>query len=179
MGTPSEPVHDPASIDGALHDHEGRVHLFSGDQYVRYSSWPHEFVDEGYPRRIAAHWEEEIDFGPLPAGWGEGIDAAVGRKDEVTWLFKGDRYVASTEPSVERSIVDVWGRVRNNLASAYRVDAVLDIDGRCGVVMGDQVLVFSNSLESEESPQTMVIRVPWPESFKTSQRLSPTASMPV
>ena len=140
---------DPASIDGALHDHEGRVHLFSGDQYVRYSSWPHEFVDEGYPRRIAAHWEEEIDFGPLPAGWGEGIDAAVGRKDEVTWLFKGDRYVASTEPSVERSIVDVWGRVRNNLASAYRVDAVLDIEGRCGVVMGDQVSVFSNSLESE------------------------------
>jgi hypothetical protein len=140
---------DPASIDGALLDQEGRIHLFSEDQYVRYSSWPQEFVDEGYPRRIAAQWSQELDFGPLPPGWDAGIDAAVGRQDEVTWLFKGNRYVASTEPSVERSIVEVWGRVRNNLASASRVDAVLDMEGRCSVVVGDQVSVFSNSLESE------------------------------
>ena len=140
---------DPASIDCALYDHEGRVQLFCGDQYVRYSSLPQEFVDEGYPHSIAAHWEQELNFRPLPAGWGEGIDAAVGRKDEVTWLFKEDRYIASTEPGVERSIVDFWGHVRNNLASASRVDAVLDLEGRCGVVVGDQVSVFSNSLESE------------------------------
>ena len=140
---------DPTNIDGALLDREGRIHLFCGDQYVRYSAWPQEFVDEGYPRRIAVHWTEELGFGPLPAGWNEGIDAAASRGDEVTWLFKGDRFVASTEPGVERGITEFWGRVRNNLASASRVDAVLDIQGRCGIVAGDQVSVFSNSLETE------------------------------
>src|SRR5262249_50768716 len=140
---------DPANIDAALLAHEGCIHLFSGDQYVRYSNWPQEFVDEGYPRRIAAQWPQELGFGPLPSGWDGGIDAAVGRKDEVTWLFKGDRYIASTEPGVARSIVEIWGRGRDNLASASRVDAVLDIGGGCGVVVGDQVSVFSNSLESE------------------------------
>ena len=140
---------DPSNIDGALVDREGRIHLFCGDQYVRYSSWPQEFVDEGYPKRISAQWPQELGFGPLPPGWDEGIDAAVGRKDEVTWLFKEDRYLASTEPGVARKIVDFWGHVRNNIASASRVDAVLDIDGRCGVAADDQVSVFSNSLESE------------------------------
>ena len=69
--------------------------------------------------------------------------------DEVTWLFKGDSYIASTDPSVESKIVDSWGHVRNNLASASRVDAVFDIEGRCGIVSGDQVSIFSNNLESE------------------------------
>ena len=140
---------DPANIDGALLDSEGRIYLFCGDQYIRYANWPQEFVDEGYPKRIASHWQQELGFGPLPPGWDEGIDAAVARRDEATWLFKEDRFVASTEPGVERQILDFWGHVRNNLASASRVDAVLDIEGRCGVVVGDQVSVFSNSLESE------------------------------
>jgi len=141
---------DPASIDGALLDREGRIHLFCGDQYVRYSKWPQQqFVDEGYPRRIATHWSKELGFGPLPPGWDEGIDAAVGRGDEVTWLFKDDQYIASTEPGVERNIVDFWGHVRNNLGSVSRVDAIVDLEGRCGVVVGDQVSVFSNSLESQ------------------------------
>ena len=133
---------DPANIDGTLLDSEGRIYLFCGDQYIRYANWPQDFVDEGYPRRIATHWPKEIGFGPLPDGWDEGIDAGVARGDEVTWLFKGDSFVASTEPGVERKITDFWGCVRNNLGSASRVDAVLDIAGRCGIAVGDQRIGF-------------------------------------
>ncbi len=141
---------DPVRIDGALNDKEGRIHLICGDQYVRYSNWPQEFVDEGFPKRITTHWARELGLGQLPSGWDTGVNAAAGRDDEATWLFKDDSFVASNEPGVERKIVDFWGRVRNNLASASHVDAVLDIDGRCGIVAGDQVSVFSNSLESED-----------------------------
>jgi hypothetical protein len=41
------------------------------------------------------------------------------------------------------------GAGANNLAAASRVDAVFDLEGRCAVAVGDQVSVFSNSLESE------------------------------
>lgn len=163
---------DPAKIDGALIDDEGRLCLFAGDQYVRYSTWPQESVDEGYPRRIAAHWPAELGFGPLPAGWSDGIDAAVGRPGEVTWLFRGDRFVASTDPGAERPIVDTWGRVRHDLASASRVDAVLDLDGRCAIVVGDQVTAFDGALERPDLvadpgfPRTLAAVFPsLPEAF--------------
>ena len=62
--------------------------------------------------------------------------------------------------------------MRNNLAAASRVDAVLDIEGRCGVVAGDQIAVFSNSLEAdgltvdEGYPQTLAAVFPGlPEAF--------------
>jgi hypothetical protein len=144
---------DPEHIECALHDHEGRVHLFSGDQYVRYSSSSEAspaFVDEGYPRRIAGQWQQELGLGALPASFGDGIDAAVGRKYEGTWLFKGDSFIVSSQPGVEKPIVGTWGHVRNNLASAARVDAVVDFAGRCGIVVGDQISVFSHGLENEE-----------------------------
>lgn len=163
---------DPQSIDGVLLDREGRLHLFCADQYVRYSQWPQDCVDEGYPKRIAADWPKELGFGPLPPGWDTGIDAALGRSDEVTWLFKDDSYVASTQPDAARKIVDSWGRVRNNLGDASRVDAVLDLEGRCGLVVGDQVSVFSNSLETdgltadEGYPRTLAAVFPdLPEGF--------------
>ena len=167
---------DPQSIDGVLLDREGRLHLFCGDQYVRYSHWPQEFVDECYPKRIADHWQQEIGFGPLPPGWDAGIDAGVGRADEVIWLFRGDRYVASTEPGIERKIIDSWGQVRNNLAAASRVDAVFDLEGRCAVAVGDQVSVFSNSLESEGLTADEGYPRTSPRSFPISRKASTKGS---
>jgi len=141
---------NPSRVDGALSDSEGRVLLFSGDQFVRYSNPAQEFVDEGYPLKIAGHLERELGLGALAAGFGDGIDAAVARLDETTWLFKGDQFIASTEPSESRPIVATWGRVASNLESATRVDAVIDYEGRCGVVSGDQLFVFSGNLESQD-----------------------------
>ena len=100
---------DPLYIDAVLLDREGRIHLFCGDQYVRYSKWPQQFVDDGYPKKIADRWSEEIGFGPLPQGWDCDLDAGLSRGDEVTWLFKGDKFVASTEPQVALNIVDLLG----------------------------------------------------------------------
>jgi hypothetical protein len=140
---------DPTRIDATLYDPGDGLLLFAGDQYIRYASWPNPNVDEGYPRTIAGDLWADIGFADLPAVWNDGIDAAIRRKDEVTWLFKDDRYVASDAPNVEYRIIDGWGRVRNNLAAADQVDAVLDVDGRCAVVSGDQVSIFSNSLETD------------------------------
>ena len=165
---------DPLDIDAVLLDFEGRIHLFCGDQYVRYSKWPQEFVDDGYPKKIADHWSEEIGFGPLPKGWDCDLDAGLTRGDEVTWLFKGNQFVASTEPQVPLNIIDFWGHVRNNLAEALRVDAVIDLEGRCAISSADQISVFSNSLESdslsadEGYPNTLAVVFPdLPEIFAT------------
>jgi hypothetical protein len=136
-------------LEGALTDADGRIHLICGDQYVRYSNWPQDFVDEGFPRRIADHLPRELSLERLPAGWDACVNAAVGLDGEATWVFKGDSFISSAEPGVEKKIVDFWGHVRNNLSVASSVDAVLDIDGCCGIVAGDQVSVFSNGLETE------------------------------
>lgn len=163
---------DPERIDGALYDDEGRLCLFAGDQYVRYSSWPQDFVDEGYPRRVSPAWSEEVDIGPLPAAFAAGLDAAVGRKDETTWLFKNNRFISLANPGEDLPIVESWGQVRHNLAEASGIDAVLDVDGACTVVVGDQATGFSGSLEGDDvkadegSPRTLAATFPGlPEAF--------------
>ncbi|MFD1051388.1 hemopexin repeat-containing protein, partial [Kibdelosporangium lantanae] len=47
----------PAQIDAAHTDRDGRVHLFRGDQYIRYSGGDYSHVDEGFPRPITDWWE--------------------------------------------------------------------------------------------------------------------------
>ena len=63
------------------------TYLFSGDQYVRYSSHPYNHVDEGYPRSISREWSNEPC---MKNGTGlslDRIDAAYADRRNV-YLFK-------------------------------------------------------------------------------------------
>ncbi|MFC7591448.1 hemopexin repeat-containing protein [Nonomuraea antimicrobica] len=50
---------DPKRIDNVFADGDGRTYVFSGDQYVRYSTDDYTHADEGYPRSIGEWWEGE------------------------------------------------------------------------------------------------------------------------
>ncbi len=43
-------------IDAAFTGLDGRVYLFSGDQYYRYSGTQYNYADEGYPKSIVGNW---------------------------------------------------------------------------------------------------------------------------
>ena len=53
-------------VDAAVVDPQGRTYLFSGDQYVRYSSDDYRQIDQGYPKSIAINLRKEVSFQHLP-----------------------------------------------------------------------------------------------------------------
>jgi hypothetical protein len=75
-------------LDAALmHDGNGRIYLFKGSDYIRFSSVA-AGVDPGYPKKIADGWHG------LPAEFQERIDAAVWRlSDGRIYFFRGSQYV--------------------------------------------------------------------------------------
>src|SRR5207244_4849602 len=87
---------DPARIDTAFRDREGKTYLFAGTQYIRYSGADYaQDVDEGYPLTIAGNWEKEGLNAKLPGQFKESIDASFQGTDGKTYLFKDDTYVSS------------------------------------------------------------------------------------
>ncbi|GAA5179464.1 hypothetical protein GCM10023322_09510 [Rugosimonospora acidiphila] len=140
---------DPARIDAAFVDSDGRTYLFSGDQYVRYSSGHFVTVDEGYPRDTAQWWEREQLGAPLPPAFRASIDAGFLGRDNRIHLFAGDSWLASGADQSPRPLAEVWGRVRNTLARADRVDAA-QVDGPLvRFFAGDQQVAYSDCVEND------------------------------
>ncbi|MBO3748340.1 hypothetical protein J5X84_19880 [Streptosporangiaceae bacterium NEAU-GS5] len=98
-------------ITAALADDEGRIYLFCGDQYVRYSTGDFSAVDEGFPRPADEFgdpgffgrdgefhsFKAEEDFWTQPddAGFDGRLDAAFADNTGV-YVFRGDRVVRHT-----------------------------------------------------------------------------------
>ncbi|WP_232664458.1 hemopexin repeat-containing protein [Pseudonocardia sp. TRM90224] len=144
----------PARIDTAFVDDEGRTYLFSGDQYVRYSTSDYTHVDEGYPRAIGEWWEGEDRHTPLPARFRASVDATFQDRDGTTHLFAGDRCLAigsaiGSAEAVDLPTAEVWGRVRNHLTETGRVDAAC-VEGAATVLYsGNQVVRYADCLEND------------------------------
>ena len=115
-------------IDAALWREENqRIYLFKGDQYVRID--PDNFtMDVTYPKPIAGHWKN------LPSEFEEGIDAALGHKDNNSvYLFKGDKYVRFSNGSTTmdagypKSIAGNWkdipGSFEDGISSIFWRDS--------------------------------------------------------
>ncbi|GAA4198043.1 hypothetical protein GCM10022252_47830 [Streptosporangium oxazolinicum] len=140
----------PAAIDAAFTDEEGRVYLFCGDQYVRYSGAGRDHVDPGHPRRIGEWWEDGQRGAELPDRFRRSLDAAFRGTDGTTYLFSGDRFLAVDGTAAERPVADAWGRIRNAFAETGRIDAAC-ADGAAHLVFsGDQVFRYSGDVESGE-----------------------------
>ncbi|WP_293116023.1 hemopexin repeat-containing protein [Moorena sp. SIO4G3] len=60
-------------VDAAVVDSKGITYLFSGDQYVRYSSDDYRQIDQGYPKSIAINLRKEASFNHLPDEFEEKI----------------------------------------------------------------------------------------------------------
>jgi hypothetical protein len=91
---PGLPAAFQSGIDAALwRDSNGKVYLFKGSQYVRFSKVS-DGVDAGYPKAIADSWPG------LPAGFQAGIDAALLRESNgKIYFFKGNQYVQFSDVS--------------------------------------------------------------------------------
>jgi hypothetical protein len=106
---PGLPAAFQAGIDAALwRDSNGKVYLFKGSQYVRFSKVS-DGVDPGYPKPIADGWPG------LPAAFQSGIDAALLRESNgKIYFFKGGQYVRysdvsdGVDPGYPKPIAGSW-----------------------------------------------------------------------
>ncbi|WP_327085047.1 hemopexin repeat-containing protein [Nonomuraea sp. NBC_01738] len=126
---------DPARIDSAFTDEDGRTYLFAGDQFIRYSGTDYRLIDEGFPRP-ATQWTAS----PTP------IDACFHGLDDQTHVF-GDGTWSSQ--GVTRPITDKWGRVRNSFEGLDRLDAAYSDGPAAHLFARDQVIRYSDSIEND------------------------------
>ncbi|MEV4316133.1 hemopexin repeat-containing protein [Actinocrispum sp. NPDC049592] len=148
-GTVRNNVAEPARIDSAFVDDDGRTYLFCGDQYVRYSGSDYTYVDEGYPRAIGEWWEGEGRHAPLPERFRTAVDASVQDRDGTTHLFSGDRCLAVGTGSPDQPTAEVWGRVRNVLGDTGKVEAAYAEPSAVVLFSGNQVARYSDSIEND------------------------------
>jgi hypothetical protein len=140
----------PQSIDATFQDQDGKTYLFSGDQYIRYSDLDYQQVDEGYPRKIAAHWQQDAIAVNLPKPFQTSIDASFQDNNGNTYLFKDTQYICLDHPAIVRPIAETWGRVRNNFEKLEKIDAVYTDGSAVTMFAGDQMIVYEDSLENPQ-----------------------------
>ncbi|WP_419993239.1 hemopexin repeat-containing protein [Streptomyces boninensis] len=133
---------DPERIDSAYVDEDGRVHLFCGDQYVRYSGPDYRAVDEGFPRPVTEWWQGER---PLPRDFASSVDACFRDPDGRMHLFTGGSWLAVG--GTEQPVAGRWGKVRNAFAGAERLDAAYADGEAVHLFAGDQTVRYSDGLE--------------------------------
>lgn len=162
---------DRSFVDAALTPTGGRLYLFSGDQYVRYSDSAQEVVDEGYPRKVSTGWASELGVAELPAVLAQGLDAALALGD-TQFYFVGDQVVDSRALLTPRPLVERWGRVDNRLQETSRVDAaLLAPSGALLLFTGDQVTLYSGARRDyvdEGYPKVLAgsLGQGWPAAFQ-------------
>jgi len=130
-------------IDAANAQPDGKIYLFSGDQYVRYSNGIQKYIDESYPKNIACWENTEGEY--LPTSALEGIKAMFDDADGETYIFTNSEYITLSNPSTIAPINSKWGKVKNNIAETGIIDATfIAVDGKTYLFSGDQYTCYSN-----------------------------------
>jgi hypothetical protein len=160
-------------VDAAMLDGSGRMYLFSGDQYYRYSSPDQTFVDETYPRRLAGNWAQEGSGYALPDAFAGGLSAALRTTDGPIYFFSGQSYArVDSAPATPRANNQDWGVVRNAIQSQNVVSAAyVDPAGKTYVFGGDQFVRYTGTaydVVDEGFPLKISTRWPsLPDSFRS------------
>jgi hypothetical protein len=149
----------PQRVDASFQDRDGRTYLFSGDQYIRYSSDDYSHVDEGYPLKIERHWLQDTfnqkssvvkPKTTLPPAFQTSIDASFQDVNGRTYLFKDKSYLCLESSEPERLIEQTWGKVRNNFETLDKIDAAYADGNQVFIFSGDQVIAYQDSLENSQ-----------------------------
>ncbi len=142
-------IQQNAHIDTSVEAKDGRLFLFSGDQYFRYSH-PQQlltgnaFTDEGYPKAIRRGLENE-GLPPLPSLMHTKIDAAFRDTDDSYYFFLGSQFTHSGNPYQLIDVRSVWGHVLNYLFDENRVDAAFVVGHRTFLTRRDQLIRYSGN----------------------------------
>ena len=112
---------------------DGKVYLFSGNQYVRYSDKNAEIVDQGYPRTLRYR-----------------VDAAAVLPNGKIYLFFGDQYARWSDASAEtldegypKPIKGYWGNLPESFNSGIDAAAVLP-NGKIYLFRGHEYVRYSD-----------------------------------
>jgi hypothetical protein len=129
-------------IDAALKRDNGRIYLFDGSRYVRFSSEP-DGANPGYPVTTSAN------FRGMPGAFQDSIDAATSNSTGQIYFFRGDRYIRFTDLSQGMEsgypvlISGNWKGMPSSFNSG--IDAALtDASGRIYFFKDDQFVRFSD-----------------------------------
>ncbi|TMQ09548.1 MAG: hypothetical protein E6J90_37810, partial [Deltaproteobacteria bacterium] len=182
LGRVRNNIQQTARVDAAVQAKDGRLFLFSGDQYFLYTK-PQQllagpaFVDERYPRSIRGKFENE-GVSPLPAMMFARVDAAFRDSDDTYFFFAGNRFTHSTDPynllkirpdepntpvpdpadPSAQKLPPSWGHVLNYLFEEDRVDAAF-------VLGGATYLTRRNQLTRYTGPAYQIVDERFPISF--------------
>ncbi|MFT5838529.1 MAG: hypothetical protein ACI9UT_001022 [Flavobacteriales bacterium] len=150
------PFAETGKVDAAFTNVDNQIFLFSGKYYLRYSNSKCEFIDEGYPKRIATGLAKDIVvqdslFG-IPAELFSGVDAALTDSNGYVNLFKGDCYF-NTQQAGLHPIQERWGKVKNNFSDVAEgnehIDAAfVDSRGKLYAFKGDQYIQYATTEET-------------------------------
>ncbi len=142
------------TIDAAfVHEKSKQTFLFSGDQYVRYSTDKYEFVDEGYPKLIAESIREEAAFANLPQApeldleelANLGIRAIIEDQESV-FIFDGNHMMAVSTEVNSVSSLDGLCKLRNEFAQGRAIDAAVMEGDKIYFFAGDQVIRYTERI---------------------------------
>lgn len=159
---------DDEFVNAALLTPDGKLLLFSGDQYLRYSSSDRTYVDESYPRKLSGSYAAELGVPALAPVLNQGVDAAL-IIGTTHFYFVGDQFVSSAQPTTARPLVEYWGLVQNHLQEAQRLDAAFVApNGKLYLFAQNQYSIYSGSSRDyvdEEFPRVIAtdIGAAWPQ----------------
>ena len=153
-GTVDNHIAQSGKIDAAFVWDDRETYLFSGDQYVKYSGWDYQFVDQGYPKLIAEGLPEEAVFKQLPDEFAHRLklmaekkipfSGAIANRGAV-YLFEERNMHAVSPDALWYAELDIIGAVKNRVRELNRVDAAY-INARDQLILfsGDQYIRYSN-----------------------------------
>jgi hypothetical protein len=144
LGRPRNTIVDTGVVDAALVG-DRRVYLLSGDQYVRYSTADHTYVDDGYPKPLK-ELAGELTIGDLPPAFTDGVDAAFQAPGGTTYFFRGKEFVRG---GAAEAVTGTFGKVRNDFTTGGPSAAFVAPTGELYAFAGDQYVRYSGGVPAE------------------------------
>lgn len=150
LGKMTNRILERNKIDAAYVNAQGQMMLLAGDQVFKYSDPDFDIVDEGYPRKIR-DVASEMGFGSIDPIFTYDLDAVLRAGAAGTiYLFKGQQYLGSDQPSTQKQIAADWGKVRNNFVPVG-TDTNMSLDaafvspnGMTYLFKGNQFIRYTN-----------------------------------
>lgn len=142
-------------VDATFIDKAGRTYLFSGDEFVRYSTNDYRHVDLGYPKPIADCLRKEEAFKHITKELQNELDAAESAGAEVIiegvvenlrnfYVFLQGSMYAVSRKNYHQHYTNDLGTVKNNLLQTGTIDAAyVDYMDRTYLFSGDQYVRYS------------------------------------
>ncbi len=144
-------IGETSKVDASIVTGSGQTFLFSGGNYIRYSTSDYNFVDPGYPKAIAENLRKETAFKSLPESFDEKIKAkgkidAMLRNVGNVLFFMGDEVLIMSYDQTGEGSIDFLGYSKNNILENNIVDAAYtNPKGHVILFSGDQYYRYSKS----------------------------------